>query len=311
MPRDIDLKDLRVFIAVADAAGFRKAAVQLGTRQSVVSGRVRALEDVIGVSLFERTPAGARLTNAGVQFFSDVRSILGRLDIAVRNARASGRGGEGRLCLGIVASLSSGFLRSALDACKLEHPNVALEVVDGSAPDHLAALQNREIDCAVVTGRPNAAGLDAEILFEEAIFVAISTTHILSRRAELIWDDLAPLSFVVSRDAPGPEIHDYIIKHLAGLGRSPSVVVQSVGRETLLNMVGMGMGVTFVSGAEADVVYPGVRFVALSSERLPFSFVWSPANDNPALRRFLSLARVRAKEAALIDALLRRRDPSP
>lgn len=75
-------------------------------------------------------------------------------------------------------------------------------------------------------------------------------------------------------------------------------------------MVGLGFGVTLVSGAEAGVAYPHVAFVPLAGEVLPFSAVWSPDNDNPALRRLLSEARVQAK--AMRPALPSRKvDPSP
>lgn len=56
-------------------------------------------------------------------------------------------------------------------------------------------------------------------------------------------------------------------------------------------MVGLGFGTTFASSAETAIRYPNVSFIPVTGEQLPFSFVWSAANDNPALRRFLSEAR--------------------
>ena len=56
-------------------------------------------------------------------------------------------------------------------------------------------------------------------------------------------------------------------------------------------LVGLGRGVSLVGAAEAGVTYPGVAFRLLSGEMLPFSAIWSERNDNPILRRFLSLSR--------------------
>jgi hypothetical protein len=95
---------------------------------------------------------------------------------------------------------------------------------------------------------------------------------------------------------PGPEIQDYIIRGLAELGRHPDVEQLAVQRETLLALVGLGRGLSLVAEAEAGVVYPGVIFLPLDHKEIPFSFVWSEQNDNPAFRRFLSAARVQALE---------------
>jgi Bacterial regulatory helix-turn-helix protein, lysR family len=64
----IDLVSVRQGLVVAECLSFHRAARVLGTQQSTVGRRVRALEDVLGVSLFERTPAGVRLTIAGARF---------------------------------------------------------------------------------------------------------------------------------------------------------------------------------------------------------------------------------------------------
>ena len=60
-------------------------------------------------------------------------------------------------------------------------------------------------------------------------------------------------------------------------------------------LVGLGRGVSLVGAAEAGVTYPGVAFRPLSGEMLPFSAIWSERNDNPVLRRFLSLSRAHLK----------------
>jgi DNA-binding transcriptional LysR family regulator len=69
-----------------------------------------------------------------------------------------------------------------------------------------------------------------------------------------------------------------------------------VGREALLHCVGLGMGITITTSADAAIRHPGVAFAEILDERLPFGAIWSPCNDNPALRRFLSAARIRSRK---------------
>ena len=80
-----------------------------------------------------------------------------------------------------------------------------------------------------------------------------------------------------------------------------------------MNLVGLGLGVSLVADHWRGVSYPGVVFVPIGEEdeRVPFSLTWRPENDNPALRRFLSLARAAAKGAFSPAGIARSPDPSP
>lgn len=116
-------------------------------------------------------------------------------------------------------------------------------------------------------------------------------TDELADRKEIGWSDLYDRHFVVSEVQPGPEIHDYLVKHLGDLGTSPSIQQQAVYRDTLMQIVANGAGLTLTSEATVATRFPGVLYRPLSGEILPFCAIWSASNDNPAFRRFLSLAR--------------------
>jgi DNA-binding transcriptional LysR family regulator len=79
--------------------------------------------------------------------------------------------------------------------------------------------------------------------------------------------------------------------------RKPAIQKLTVGRETLMHLVAMGRGVTITSEATLATAYPNVIFrpIAGADDTLQFSAVWLPGNDNPALRRLLSLARRRMR----------------
>ena len=110
--------------------------------------------------------------------------------------------------------------------------------------------------------------------------------------AALRWDQLAAEVFVVSKMGPGPEIEDIVMRHLSELGRRPIIEPRPVQRGGL---VSLGIGITLVGTAEASITYPDVAFRPLVDEILPFSAVWMANNDNPALRRFLSLAQAQMR----------------
>ncbi|HEV7252029.1 MAG TPA: LysR substrate-binding domain-containing protein [Mesorhizobium sp.] len=307
----MEIRALRTFLAVAQAAGFRRAAAQLSLRQSVVSKRVRDLEDELGVSLFERTAGGARLTDAGDRFEVDARAFLAQLDDAVLFIKASGHVSQGRLRIGLSGSLSSGFPRLLLSTWVREHPSVKLEFRECGPRELVRRINNRQIDVTLLTASKPPLGCDSVPLFNAHLFAAVSREDTIGQLAEVPFEALAEQRFIVSRGGFGPEFHNLLVKRLSDLGFSPEIEVVDVEREALVTLVGLGLGATLVSDPSTGVSYPGVAFVRISGEALPVNAVYSPDNDNPALRRFLSLARVLAKQQACGGALWRTPGLSP
>ena len=253
------------------------------------------MEDGLGVSLFERHRGGARLTHAGRRFLDDCRVVFSHLDSAVRAVTAAGYAGEGALNLGLVASISAGFCSRLIRAWRDDHPGVRLEISEGAPREHIAAILDRRIDLTFINGVNPIDGCDVERLWDEQILAAVPTSHAFAQSVAIRLDELSQERFIVSKAAPGPEIHDYLLNKLSNLVARPLVSHYGVGREMLMSMVGLGFGISLVSSAEVGVRYPGVAFIPLVGETLPVSAVWSPENDNPALRRFLSAARVMSR----------------
>lgn len=294
----IELASIVQALTVSEQLSFRGAARVLGTSQSAVSRRVRALEDELGVSLFERHSGGVRPTRAGRQFLDRARRALDELDHAVKRAGDAGRGSDGGLRIGIFASIAAGFAHDLLEKYSLENPGVGIDVAEGAPRVHIANIKDRRMDIAFVTGAPSEPGCDVTTFWSERVFVALSSAHPLAGLIVVSWNMLKNEHFVVSSEEPGPEIHDFIVKQLSELGRQPMIQRHDVGREALMILVGLGFGLSLISEAGTATSYPGVVFrpVAGGDDVLPFSAIWSPDNDNPALRRFLSAARVMARE---------------
>ena len=290
----MELKDLRCFVAVAETGGFRSASRRLGVEQSITSRRVAALEDELGVSLFERDRTGVRLTAAGGRLLDQVRRSLSQLDVAVSGAQAAGKAAARRVRIGITGSSASGFVRELLAAWRADHPRVAIDLVEGAPNEHVAALLAHDLDLSFQLSSVVHQGLDAEQLWTDRAFAAVPGDSLYAGQTHCRIAQLAEADFIVSTRNSGPDIRDFLTTRLYQLGSSPSIRMIDVGREALLHCVGLGMGVTITTSADAAIGYPGVVFIEILDERLPFSAIWSPRNDNPALRRFPSAARIRS-----------------
>lgn len=150
----LEIKALRSAVLVLELGSFRRAADILGVQPSVVSRRVRALEDLIGVGLFHRQTQGAQPTSAGSKVLRRARRLLEEAQLLVRIGRLSGEAREGALRLGIVASIVGGGARDLLKAFLDQHPSIELNILEGSSAEQVADVRALKLDIAFVIGRP-------------------------------------------------------------------------------------------------------------------------------------------------------------
>lgn len=286
-----DLRALRYVLAAAEQTSFSGAAAALGVKVSGISRHVRDFEDDLGISLFERSTSGVRLTDAGSQFLDDIIPVLQMTEAVLQRASAAGRVEEGTLRVGIITTLGGGFLRELIAAYRRSYPGV--DIVDGGRRDHLCAIRGREIDVAFFTGNAPLTGCEVEQLWSERIHVAMADQHPLAGNERLDWPQLRKERFIVSTLEPGPEVHDYIVRRVADYSTYPDMTRRRATVETLMHMVAIGEGITVVSEGWTRMTYPdlALRPLVAAEDIVPFSAVWSPSSDNPALRRFLSFAR--------------------
>lgn len=293
----IELTTVLQALKVAEHRSFRRAAEALGICQSSISKRVRNLEDVLGVDLFDRHHAGVTVTDAGRQFFAHIKMALHLLDSAVSSAGMAGRVETGSLRIGLFCSLASGFLPELLRSYSAKHPQIEVSIVEGQPSENLARLRAEELDIVFVMGQPIERDCDVARLWSERVFVVLPDTHALCGRDVIDWDDLKTEHFILSQTETGVMVRDYVIGHLAELHQSPDVRQSPVARDTLVHLVGLGQGITLMNEAIVAMPFPHVAFrpMAGTSDMVPFSGVWLLRNSNQALRRFISLARTMSK----------------
>jgi len=242
--------------------------------------------------LFERSKTGARLTLPGERFMREATVSAGHLREAVNEMVLAKRGDAGELRIGLMASLASGFLCELLNAYHRRFPHVDVKLEETTAQASAASVLNRRLDAAFIPGDPRLPGCQTRYLWSERIFVALPDQHPLASSWEVDLEDVSAEIFLVTADASGPEIEDYLVRQLSRPGFRPKISIQRVGRENLMNMVAKGFGITLTTSSTLGATYPGVSFLPIgdAAEVVCSSVVWSTANQNPALKRLLDLA---------------------
>lgn len=299
-----DLRHLKYAMLAAEHGSFRRAADILNISQSTVSRRIQLLERRVGTALFERTRSGVRPTVAGERFMREAAVGAGQLREAVNSISMAQRGHFGELRIGLMASLASGFLGDLLTAFHRQFPSIEIRLEEGTSQANAAAVLSGRLDAAFIPGDPRLPGCRAELLWNEKIYVALPDCHRAATTSSVEWEKIRGETFLVTADAAGPEIEDYLVRRLSGPGFRPRIAVHHVGRENLLNMVARGFGITLTTNSTLGAVYPGVCFQPIggSEDTVCSSVVWSDSNQNPALKLLREMSIDRSRRSGWIAA---------
>jgi DNA-binding transcriptional LysR family regulator len=134
-------RNLKYFLAVADAGSVTGAAQALGIAQPALSQAITRIERELGVKLFERTRRGAALTTAGAAIVDDIRLGVSRIDAAEKRARDIGAKLGGRLTVGFASTALFDVLPRSIAELRAQVPGVELVLKEMSNAEQAAALE--------------------------------------------------------------------------------------------------------------------------------------------------------------------------
>ena len=196
------LRSLRCFEAVARQLSFSKAAEELHVTPGAVSQQVRALEELLGTRLFNRTRRSVVLTDAAVRMLPDIQAGLETLAKAI--ASKASPSGDRTLTISVAPSFASKWLVPRLPMFHEQHPDIDLRI---SATVGLADFERDKVDLAIRLGHGRYPGLHAEPLFTEAL-TPFCSPELLKRKGPLKKpDDLRRHRLIHDTSIPGGGEH--------------------------------------------------------------------------------------------------------
>ena len=289
----IDLQHLRFAVVASDCGSLRRAAELLMVRHSVLSRSISQLEHLVGTSLFERTSAGVKPTLAGRGVLRMARLILEQVDSLVDTGRSIGSGEAGRLSIGFSTSMSAGNLRATLLEFKRRFPTVDLVTVERSRVHLANALRSGTVDILISPGGAMVADSKMLSLWSERILVALSEDHALLARERVYWIDLRDETVLLSKHDPGRELEDLLVSKFLSADVRPRIERHDVSRGIVKSLTSMGLGISLVLESDIGATFAGLTYRELQDgtgpSRIGFHAHWLDNNENPALKRFLSL----------------------
>ncbi|MCX2947081.1 LysR family transcriptional regulator [Lentzea sp. NEAU-D7] len=274
---DLETRELRYFVAVAEELHFGRAAERLGIAQPPLSRAIRQLEHRLGVQLLDRDRRGVALTEAGRVLLHEARPALDAVAAAARRTR---RAGDPRRPLVLVtkAGASHELLRRLLGAAEAETP---VEVLLCEVGEQAGLLRDGSADVAIMH-RPvdDLAGFDTEDLLTEGQVAILPAAHPLAARDQLTLAEV--------RDVPDLPMARW--PRLDGSypdGPGPEVRTQS----KLAQLVALGRTLLVIPASSRAWQWPEhVAVPVLDAPDITTVLAWQPGNRSPALASFVRTA---------------------
>jgi DNA-binding transcriptional LysR family regulator len=293
MEIQLELRQLRYFAAVARHGSFTRAADELNLVQSALSQQVRRLERELGVELLRRTTRSVELTDAGEIALTRATRALSEAD-ALRSDLDELRGLlRGSLVVGGVLPAGGIDLPALLLEFRELHPDVDVQLVEGTASELVERLHRDELDAAIAMVDPGEAPRDlaAERLGEERLVLAMAPTDELRDRKRIRFADLHGRPFVSFR--VGAAVRGVVDKALAEAGVEPRIAFETNDLSMMRAVVARGLGVAVVPETVAAWGGPGLVWRPLTPPlRRPVSFLWRrDRHQPPAAAAFIEHVR--------------------
>jgi DNA-binding transcriptional LysR family regulator len=287
----MDLRHLRYFVAVAEELHFGRAAARVHIAQPALSRQIRALEDEMGLRLFERDRRRVALTAAGLAFLDEARSLLAHVERAVDAARRADRGEFGSLRIGYVPAVVTTGLPEIVRAFRKRFPGVDVRLEEMNPALQVEALLGERVDVGFVRGPLHEPALATQTVLEEPLVAALPSGHRLGRFKQLGVAMLAGEPFVLQARSRGPGSHDQILAVCRGAGFSPRVV-QEGSQLDVVSLVASGAGVAIVPASLRAIRRAGVLYRPLDERPMTkLDMVWKKDATSPVLRGFLQEVR--------------------
>jgi len=281
---DLETRQLRYFVAVAEELHFGRAAARLQLAQSPLSQTIRKLERELGVMLFDRSTRSVALTPAGETLLADARTALDAVAAAGRRASRAGRP-EQVLRLTLKADFDGGLLPLILGA----YDRTPVELVLGGPWDLVPALHDGRADVALVAVGFDDRGLDSDALMTEPRMVALPAADPLAARTTIRLADLA-----------GRQLPNGSGAETGNLAPPPAGSPAMRDLSQIFNLVEVGSLVWFLPAWVARQ-HPRPNIAYRPVPELPpatLSVVWPAASRSPAVAAFVRAAKAVAGPAA-------------
>jgi DNA-binding transcriptional LysR family regulator len=301
----MDLRQLRCLIAVADTLHFGRAARKMDMLPASFGRQIKLLEDSLGCRLLVRSTRHVALTDAGRDIVEAAKDIVERADRLQAKFREEHSSNAPTLRIGAIDSAALGLVPQLLPHFRQAHPNIDLELLEQKTIRLLPRLLSGRLDLAII--RPPETldpKLQCQPLFHETAVVAVPSSHRLAGKSLVSVADMADEPLIVPDRRSRPHSHDLTIKLFLDSGHAARVAQIAEEKQTIVSLVGSGVGLAIVPKWASRLAVGGVTFLPLEAppeslrDKLGLAVVWVRNTRHPARDAFMAVLQENLAEIA-------------
>ena len=240
-PLALEARHLRLVLAIVDEGGVTRASERMNLTQSALSHQLKQIEASLGVPLFLRVKKRLVPTEAGAELVARARQILADLGALEDDIRRRAAGWRGTLRISTECYTVYEWLPPLLKRFNRRHRNIDVRIVAEATSNPVGALENGEIDLAIVTRVPQQPTLITRPLFTDEMLLVVPNGHPLSNKPFVRPTDLEKERLILY----SPPLQNFFYQRfLAPTGKRPAHVIDVKLTEAILSMVRAGLGVS-------------------------------------------------------------------
>ena len=234
----MELRQIRSFLSIAETLHFGRTAELIHLSQPALSLQIRALEEEVGVRLFERNRRKTTLTAPGSAFRDDAAAALSQLDQAIRKARLAAKGKLGLLRIGFISTAGSEIVPNIIRQFSELNPEVEFSLRAIPTADQVQMLEAGSLDIGFLRlpiGGHSA--LDVVTVHREPFVLVVPASHKLAKRKRVRLSEVSGQDFVMYERTYAPGFHDLICGMLRDARSVPNVSQTAAEISTLISLV--------------------------------------------------------------------------
>lgn len=267
MQHRLEFLDLQAFVQVAELGTFHEAANRLHLSQPALSRRIQKLEEVLEVTLLERTTRRTRLTPIGIDFLAKARRMLDEYESSILGIRDLATHQKGTITIACLPTAAFYFLPSVIREFNTAWPGIRIRILDVSAHQGLEKVIRGEADFGINMFSAQTPEISFTPLLKDPFVLALRSDHPLAGKQHLEWSDLEQVRLItVSRDSGNRTLLDNALAP-TGIHLNSFYEVQHLS--TSLGLVESGLGVAILP----RMAMPGPDHKTLCTKQLPPPYI--------------------------------------
>lgn len=301
----MELTEIAGFAAVVAEGSFTRAAASLHVSQPAISRRIELLERELGEQLFDRVPAGARLTDAGRAFLPHARRILAEVRDGTDAVQEVMSEGHGSVNLAMVGTLASTPFPRQLQAFRSAHPLIRLGLLTARSDEVSRFVQSGEAHVGLRYFDDPRPGIESRLVREESLVVVCAGKSTQPYTKSVDANALAGIpwiSYPTGSGSSGEPFARVLERRLVtcGLDTSETIIIDSLTAQKRLIEADFGLGLLPLSGIEEELRLGTLR--QLSVPELEVTIPIMLIHRGPSNLSRASLSLVEALVAAPISS---------